>query len=111
VAALSWICGADTPTPGGSWPWERDTLVNVWSTTKGVVALCAHILVDRGLLDVDTPVSKYWPEFAAGGKEEMPVRHLLSQRAGLAGLREPHSMADICDWDLTTGRLAATTPW
>jgi CubicO group peptidase (beta-lactamase class C family) len=92
-------------------PWERDTVVNVWSTTKGPVALCAHILADRGLLDLDAPVAAYWPEFAAAGKEGVLVRHLLSHRAGLSGPREPHSFADLCDWELTTGRLAAMAPW
>ncbi|MDQ0753467.1 CubicO group peptidase (beta-lactamase class C family) [Streptomyces africanus] len=92
-------------------PWEQDTLVNVWSTTKGPVALCAHILADRGLLDLDAPVAAYWPEFAAAGKEKVLVRHLLSHRAGLAGLREPHSPEQLCDWELTTQRLAATQPW
>lgn len=91
--------------------WERDTLVNVWSTTKGPTALCAHILADRGLLDLDAPVAAYWPEFAAAGKESVLVRHLLSHRAGLAGLREPHSLAQLYDWELTTKRLAATEPW
>ncbi|MGW0336744.1 serine hydrolase domain-containing protein [Streptomyces sp. NPDC003011] len=95
----------------GTRPWERDTLVNVWSTTKGPVALCAHILADRGLLDFDAPVAAYWPEFAAAGKENVLVRHLLSHRAGLSGLREPHSLAQLCDWELTTKRLAATEPW
>ncbi|MFJ9377162.1 serine hydrolase domain-containing protein [Streptomyces sp. NPDC101455] len=92
-------------------PWERDTVVNVWSTTKGPVALCAHMLADRGLLDLDAPVATYWPEFAAAGKENVLVRHLLSHRAGLAGLREPHSLAQLYDWELTTERLAATEPW
>lgn len=92
-------------------PWERETLVNVWSTGKGPTALCAHILADRGLLDLDAPVAAYWPEFAAAGKESVPVRHLLSHRAGLAGLREPHSLSDLYDWELTTSRLAATEPW
>ncbi|MFH9001737.1 serine hydrolase domain-containing protein [Streptomyces afghaniensis] len=92
-------------------PWEQDTLVNVWSTTKGPMALCAHILADRGLLDLDAPVAAYWPEFAAAGKEKVLVRHLLSHRAGLAGLREPHSLEQLCDWELTTQRLAATQPW
>ncbi|MFF5969390.1 serine hydrolase domain-containing protein [Streptomyces collinus] len=92
-------------------PWERDTLVNVWSTTKGPVALCAHILADRGLLDLDAPVAVYWPEFAAAGKEKVLVRHLLSHRAGLAGLREPHALEQLYDWELTTQRLAAAEPW
>ena len=100
-----WADGARTR------PWERDTLVNVWSTSKGPVALCAHILADRGLLDFDAPVTAYWPEFAAAGKEKVLVRHLLSHRAGLAGLREPHSLEQLYDWELTTRRLAATEPW
>ncbi|MGW1624524.1 serine hydrolase domain-containing protein, partial [Streptomyces sp. NPDC002172] len=97
--------------PAHTRPWERDTVVNVWSTTKGPVALCAHILADRGLLDLDAPVAAYWPEFAAAGKERILVRHLLSHRAGLSGLREPHSLQDLYDWELTTARLAATEPW
>jgi CubicO group peptidase (beta-lactamase class C family) len=92
-------------------PWERDTVVNVWSTTKGVTALCAHLLADRGLLDLDAPVAAHWPEFGAAGKEDLPVRHLLSHRAGLAGLREPLSLTEFYDWELTTARLAATEPW
>ncbi|MFJ1748339.1 serine hydrolase domain-containing protein [Streptomyces sp. NPDC088116] len=92
-------------------PWERETLVNVWSTTKGPTSLCAHILIDRGLLDPDAPVATYWPEFAAAGKESVLVRHLLSHRSGLAGLREPHTLEQLYDWELTVSRLAATEPW
>ncbi|WP_326696613.1 beta-lactamase family protein [Streptomyces sp. NBC_01754] len=92
-------------------PWERDTVVNVWSTTKGPTALCAHILADRGLLDLDAPVAAYWPEFAAGGKESVRVRHLLSHRSGVAGLREPQTLAELYDWEATTAALAATAPW
>ncbi|MCZ0204616.1 serine hydrolase [Streptomyces sp. UMAF16] len=97
--------------PARTRPWERDTVVNVWSTTKGVVALCAHLLADRGLLDLDAPVAAYWPEFAAEGKGKVLVRHLLSHRAGLAGLREPHTLEQLYDWETTTARLAATAPW
>ncbi|MFE3824523.1 serine hydrolase domain-containing protein [Streptomyces sp. NPDC059092] len=100
-----WADGARTRA------WERDTLVNVWSTTKGATALCAHLLLDRGLLDLDAPVAAYWPEFAAAGKESVTVRQLLTHRAGLAGLREPHSLGQVYDWELTTSRLAATEPW
>lgn len=118
-AAVSVSVGGETVVDlWGGWadaartrPWERDTLVNVWSTTKGPTALCAHILADRDLLDLDAPVAVYWPEFAAAGKEKVLVRHLLSHRAGLSGLREPHSLAELCDWELTTERLAATEPW
>jgi CubicO group peptidase (beta-lactamase class C family) len=97
--------------PARTRPWERDTLVNVWSTTKGPAALCLHILADRGLLDLDAPVASYWPEFAAAGKESVLVRHLLSHRAGLSGLREPHSAERLYDWQLTVARLAGTEPW
>ncbi|GGW39628.1 serine hydrolase domain-containing protein [Streptomyces xantholiticus] len=96
---------------GRTRPWQSDTLVNVWSTTKGPTALCAHVLADRGLLDLDAPVADYWPEFAAAGKKAVLVRHLLSHRAGLAGLREPHSLEELYDWELTCARLAATEPW
>ncbi|MFF5829942.1 serine hydrolase domain-containing protein [Streptomyces bacillaris] len=92
-------------------PWERDTLVNVWSTGKGPTALCAHLLADRGLLDLDAPVATYWPEFAAAGKEAVLVRHLLSHRSGVAGIDVPHTLDDLYDWELTCARLAATAPW
>ncbi len=68
-------------------PWQRDTIANVYSTTKGITAICAHRLADQGLLDIDAPVAKYWPEFAQAGKGEIPVRYLLSHRAGLPAVR------------------------
>ncbi|MET9411893.1 serine hydrolase domain-containing protein [Streptomyces sp. NPDC002935] len=92
-------------------PWERETLVNVWSTSKGPTALCAHILADRGLLDFDAPVAAYWPEFAAAGKGGVLVRHLLSHRAGLSGPREPRTLAQLCDWEPTVRSLAEQEPW
>src|SRR5439155_12789036 len=70
-------------------PWERDTIVNVFSTTKAMTALCAHLLVDRGQLDLDAPVARYWPGFAQAGKERITTRHLLTHTAGLAALRRP----------------------
>ncbi|MEV0275651.1 serine hydrolase domain-containing protein [Streptomyces sp. NPDC050610] len=96
--------------PGRGVPWSASTLVNVWSSTKGVVALAAHLLADRGLLDLDAPVARYWPEFAAGGKAELPVRYLLNHRAGLAGLPEPFSAEELYDWGAMTSRLAAAEP-
>ena len=91
-------------------PWRRDTLANVWSTTKAMAALCAHVAVDRGLVELDAPVAKYWPEFAAGGKERLPVRWLFSHQAGLAGLSEPLPAEAALDWARFTGALAAQKP-
>src|ERR1700674_2055510 len=64
-------------------PWEQDTIVNVWSTTKTVTSLAILMLVSRGKVDVHTPVARYWPEFAAAGKERIEVRHLLSHTSGV----------------------------
>ena len=92
-------------------PWDRDTIINVYSTTKTMTALCALLLADRGDLDVDAPVVKYWPEFAANGKGGVLVRHLLGHTAGLSGWSEPMKIEDLYDWDLATSRLAAQEPW
>jgi CubicO group peptidase (beta-lactamase class C family) len=92
-------------------PWERDTIVNVWSTTKGIVATCAHRLVDQGLLDLDAPVAKYWPEFAQNGKEMIPVRYLLSHQAGLPALREPLPAGSAFKWEVITEALGSEEPW
>jgi CubicO group peptidase (beta-lactamase class C family) len=92
-------------------PWERDTITNVWSTTKTMTALSALVLADRGDLDVDAPVATYWPEFAANGKEGVLVRHLMSHTAGLPGWDPPITVAEVCDWELATSRLAAQAPW
>jgi CubicO group peptidase (beta-lactamase class C family) len=92
-------------------PWERDTITNVWSSTKTVMALCALMLVDRGQLDVDAPVAAYWPEFAANGKEAVLVRHLLSHTSGVSAWAQPVEVADIYDWEKSTAMLAAQAPW
>lgn len=92
-------------------PWERDTIVNVWSTTKTMTALCALILADRGELDLHAPVRRYWPEFAANGKEAVEVRHLLGHTAGLSGWQDPMKPEDLYDWEIATSRLAAQAPW
>jgi CubicO group peptidase (beta-lactamase class C family) len=91
--------------------WERDTLVNVYSCTKGMTALCAHRLVSAGRLDLDAPVAEYWPEFAQAGKETLPVRWLLGHRSGLAAVRHPLPGEALYDWDTMSTALAAETPW
>ena len=92
-------------------PWTRDTLVNVYSTTKGVTAICAHRLADKGLLDIDAPVAKYWPEFAQAGKDKLPVRYLLSHRAGMAAVRKPLDDDALFNWNKMTTALAEQEPW
>ena len=92
-------------------PWTEDTLVNVWSTTKTVTNLAALVLVERGELDVYTPVAHYWPEFGANGKEDVEVRHLLSHTSGVSGWEQPFTIEDMYDWEGATSRLAAQAPW
>lgn len=103
-----WAGSAD---PARTRPWEKDTLVNVYSTTKGITALCAHRLVEEGRLDLDAPVSRYWPEFAQAGKEAIPVRWLLSHRVGLPAVREILPGEALYDWDAMCNALAAEKPW
>jgi CubicO group peptidase (beta-lactamase class C family) len=91
-------------------PWRQDSLANVWSTTKAMTAVCAHVLADRGQLDLDAPVASYWPEFAAAGKGAIPVRHLLSHQAGLAGLSESLPAEAVLDWKAFCAALAAQKP-
>src|SRR5215218_9221253 len=92
-------------------PWAEDTIVNVWSTTKTVLNLAALMLVDRGVLDPFSPVAKYWPEFAANGKENIEVRHLMSHTSGVSGWEQPFVAEDMYDWNTSTSRLAAQAPW
>jgi CubicO group peptidase (beta-lactamase class C family) len=92
-------------------PWESNTIVNAWSTTKGIVATCAHRLVDQGKIDLDAPVAKYWPEFAQAGKAEIPVRYLLSHQAGLPAIRKPLPLGSAFDWNMMTEALAEEEPW
>ena len=91
--------------------WEDDTIVNVWSTTKGLVSSCAHILIDRGELELDKPVADYWPEFAQSGKENITVRQLLSHRAGLMAWEDPIPPEDMFNWEKLCADLAATEPF
>ncbi len=96
--------------PGRTRPWQRDTLTNVWSTTKAMTSLCAHILIDRGELEADAPVARYWPEFAAGGKHQITVRQVMCHQSGLTGLAVPATVEDYYDWEKITGLLAAQEP-
>jgi CubicO group peptidase (beta-lactamase class C family) len=92
-------------------PWERDTITNTFSTTKTMTALAALILADHGVIDLHAPVARYWPEFAAEGKDRIEVRHLLGHTAGLPGWDEPMTLADILDREKATALLARQAPW
>ena len=97
--------------PAKTRAWEKDTIVNVYSTTKTMTALTALLVADRGELDFDAPVARYWPEFAAEGKGDVKVSHLMSHSSGLAGWREPLVKEDLYDWDKVTALLAAQRPY
>ncbi len=90
--------------------WERDTIANVYSSTKGIAAAAAAMLVDRGQLDVERPVVDYWPEFGQAGKSEIKVRHLLTHEAGLAGVDEELPDGAVLDWDRMIGALQRQAP-
>jgi CubicO group peptidase (beta-lactamase class C family) len=92
-------------------PWVKDTIVNVYSTTKTMTALTALLLADRGQLDFDAPVARYWPEFAANGKSRVKVSHLMSHSAGLSGWKEKITKNDLYDWEKATSLLAAQAPF
>lgn len=95
----------------GTREWEQDTIVNVWSSSKTVTNLCVLIAHERGLLDVNEPIAKYWPEFAENGKEDVLVRHILSHSTGVAGWEESISMEDVCDPAKSTPPMAKQKPW
>jgi CubicO group peptidase (beta-lactamase class C family) len=92
-------------------PWRPDTIVNAWSTTKTVTSLAVLMLADRGLVDLDAPVSRYWPEFAASGKEGVLVRQVMSHSSGVSGWDAPFALADLYDLGRSTSALAAQAPW
>ena len=93
-------------------PWAENTLVNVYSTTKTMAAFCVLILADRGEIDLHAPVANYWPEFAANGKAEITVAHVMSHSAGLSGFEPPlAAIEELYDWDGICQRLAAQSPW
>ncbi|WP_367137352.1 serine hydrolase domain-containing protein [Saccharothrix sp. HUAS TT1] len=95
----------------GGRPWTEDTITHVWSCTKGATALCSHVLAQRGELDLDAPVVRYWPEFGQNGKSRTLVRDLLAHRAGLTAVREPLPPGGMFDWELVTDLLARQEPF
>jgi CubicO group peptidase (beta-lactamase class C family) len=116
-AVAVWVDGAPVVDLWGGWadaartrPWQRDTLVNVWSASKGVLALAAAMLVDRGRLAYDAPVARYWPEFSQGGKQAITVDQVMSHQAGLDGVNVPISDAELYAWTPFVDAIAAMAP-
>ncbi|KAL7923748.1 beta-lactamase/transpeptidase-like protein [Trichoderma austrokoningii] len=91
-------------------PWEADTLVAVWSCTKGVASLALLMLIDRGLVEANAKVAQYWPEFAANGKQDIEIRHLLSHTSGLSAWEEEITIEQLPDQDTIAAKLAAQAP-
>jgi CubicO group peptidase (beta-lactamase class C family) len=83
----------------------------VWSSTKTVTSLAALIVIDRGLIEPAAPISAYWPEFAANGKQDIEIRHILSHTSGASGWNLPFTTEDMYDWEKSTAALAAQAPW
>lgn len=92
-------------------PWQKDTIVNVYSTTKTMAALCLLVLADRGQVDFEAPVKQYWPEFAQNGKEAVQVKHFMAHSAGLSGLNDSVTEEQLYDWEFMVSALAAQAPW
>jgi CubicO group peptidase (beta-lactamase class C family) len=91
-------------------PWAADTLALVFSTTKGMAATCVLRLVERGLIDLDAPIARYWPEFAAAGKAAIPVRWALCHKAGLAAIDASLTLEEVLAWDPVVAAIAAQAP-
>jgi len=91
--------------------WRQDTLVNAFSVGKALAGLCVLMLVSRGLLDLDEPVSGRWPEFAAAGKHAVTIRQLLAHRAGLAAIGRELPEGALYRWDAVIDALAEQEPW
>lgn len=91
--------------------WTRDTLVQVWSVTKTMVGLAVLVLAERGEIDLDAPVARYWPDFAAAGKGDVLVRQVLGHTSGVPGWTAPLTVEELIDLEHSEALLAAETPW
>jgi CubicO group peptidase (beta-lactamase class C family) len=92
-------------------PWEKDTIVNVWSSTKTMAAMSVLLLADRGEIALEDKAARYWPEFASEGKEDVTIAHFLSHQAGLSGMDVEASGEAFYDWEWMISKLAAQRPW
>src|SRR5579864_4181827 len=97
--------------PASNTSWVEDTITHVFSATKGAVSLCAHMLIERGLLDLEAPVARYWPEFGQSGKESIPVKMVLNHTSGVAAISEPLPPGALFDWDYMIKALEKQAPF
>ncbi len=118
AAVAVWVDGALVVSLWGGWadaagtrPWRQNTLTTVLSGTKGLSATCVHQLVDRGELDLQAPVSHYWPEFGQAGKRDITLAMVMGHRSGVIGPRTPMCWEEVADWDFACEQLAAAEPW
>jgi CubicO group peptidase (beta-lactamase class C family) len=118
AAVAAWVDGelvvnlwAGTADAAGIRPWQVDTVATVLSGTKGLTSTCVHQLVERGELDLDAPVSRYWPEFGQAGKEAITIGMVMTHQSGVIGPRKRLPWQQMTDWDLVCERLAAAEPW
>ncbi len=118
AAVAAWVDGelvvnlwAGVADEAGTKPWQVDTLSTVLSGTKGLTSTCVHRLVERGELDLNAPVARYWPEFGQAGKESITLAMVMSHRSGVIGPRKRLQWQQVTDWDLVCERLAAAEPW
>ena len=91
--------------------WQEDTIAPIYSSAKIPLALCGLMILDRGLIELDAPVARYWPEFAAAGKSEVLVRHIFCHSSGVGGFDPPYSWSIVTDWDDAVAQLASQAPW
>lgn len=118
AAVAVWVDGDLVVNLWGGWadaartrPWQQNTLTTVLSGTKGLTSTCIHQLADRGELDLQAPVARYWPEFGQAGKEAITLAMVMSHRSGVIGPRERLRWKDLTDWDFICAQLAVAEPW
>ncbi|MGV0745639.1 serine hydrolase domain-containing protein [Mycolicibacterium sp. XJ870] len=104
------LWGGHADTAAGR-PWTQNTLASVFSGSKGLASTCVHLLADRGEIDLNAPVARYWPEFAQAGKQDITLAMVLGHRSGVIGPREPMGWRDVADWDSVCQRIAVAEPW
>ncbi|MGF2952279.1 serine hydrolase domain-containing protein, partial [Mycobacterium sp. THU-M116] len=118
AAVAAWVDGdlvvnlwGGSADAAGTRPWRQDTLTTVLSGTKGLSATCVHQLADRGELDLQAPVARYWPEFGQAGKQDITLAMVMSHRSGVIGPRNRMGWEEVADWDHVCAQLAAAEPW